>query len=162
MSKFQQLFVFDALNRFEMVSTRRKDRVATTFWFDKKLKERLQQTASRMGSTTTDLINRAVEIYLDRGYVHDDEMSQKLAISEITSELNSSSQFADKINELDNKIKGLSARIQALEEERQKEERITPETIQNQISIHFESKVQPLLGRLSQLIQRLGEQEQVK
>ncbi len=145
-----------------MTTNRRKDRVATTFWFDKKLKERLQQTASSMGSTLTDLINRAVEIYLDRGYVHDDEMSQKMAISEITSELHSSTQFTDKINELDDKIRGLSARVQALEEERQKEERITPETVQNQISIHFESKVQPLLGRLSQLIQRLGEQEQNK
>lgn len=116
----------------------------------------MQQTATRMNTTLTDLLNRAVEIYLEKGYVHDDERSQRLAISEIASELDQSSQFTSKIKELDEKIKGLSARLQALEEERRKEERITPEAIQNQISIHFESKVQPLLKRLNQIIERLA------
>ncbi len=138
-----------------MPSTRRKDRVATTFWLDKKLKDKLQLNAQKMGSTLTELINRSIQIYLEKGYVHDDELSQRLAVTEITDEIGQSSALQGKLSEYDDKIKGLTARVQTLEEEKQKEERITSEAVQNQISIHFESKVQPLMVRLEKIISSL-------
>jgi hypothetical protein len=140
-------------------SANRDNRKPFTFWFDKQLKDKLKHRAAQMGTTTTELLNRAVQIYIEKGYVQDDENSAKFGMNlDIAQELGQTSHFESKFSELASQLKGLQARLENVEGHLDDSGQMNQEYIQNQIKIHVQSKVEPIMTALSETISKLDRQ----
>lgn len=112
-----------------------------------------------MGTTATELVNRAVQIYLEKGYVQDDENNARFGMNfDITQELGQTSQFDEKVGEINTQIKGLQARLESMESKIQQAGEVNQESIQTQINYMVQKKVDPVLSELLETIKTLNQQ----
>ncbi|MCY3412588.1 MAG: hypothetical protein INQ03_13195 [Candidatus Heimdallarchaeota archaeon] len=136
-----------------MSSRSREGKKAFTFWIDTDLKQKVHEKAGMMNLTITDVITRAVEIYLAKGHeLEDDEdFRKKLVAANISHGIRESGVNFEKIND---SLESAMARIKVLEDKI-----IDPmPEIKKQVQLEINSKVSPVLERLSQLFTNLERQ----
>ena len=80
-------------------SRSRTNKSATTFWMLNDLKEQAQSKAAFIGITMTELINRAVSIYLTEGHKLDDEFGQKLSMAELVQDIKESKKYETQLKD---------------------------------------------------------------
>lgn len=138
-----------------MPSPSRDNRSATTFWFDNALKQQLKLRARQLDTTVTELINRAIEVYLEKGHLLQDFEKGRLMISQdMRGELDAKNIVDGKIQEMEQGLKGLNARIESIES-KLSALNFDEETVRHWIKMYVASNIQPVMHSLSNAIQRL-------
>ena len=140
-----------------MKSTR-DGRKAYTFWFSTKLSEQLKQRAGRLSTTTTELINRSVKLYLEKGYLYDDDEASAMQSSmDIADEVGYSALVNEKVNPILGQLKGISSRIDLLEKKHlPKLDRDSIDSIvRQQIRLAMLDKVNPILEKVLSNLENL-------
>ena len=123
------------------------------------IKDVAKEKARKLGTTLTDLINDAVEYYIENIEQIDREAGMKLVSSEIKE--------TPKINQLEKEIQDLKEQIQKMkqvdnhidslrEEVETMKEHMEGEYLQSIVRTHIDSKVGKTLEDLQKILQRLG------
>ncbi len=139
-----------------------------TFWFEIDLKEKLKSRAGMMGTTTTDLLNRSVKYYLEKGYLEDEQESQRVSTSLIAQDIQAMAKYESEIKTLETQMKGIQASINDLEkkmneiDQKLKEEIIPVEKelrpyIQNVVGTYFSTQLAPIMQRISDVLKKIEE-----
>ncbi|MDH5401397.1 MAG: hypothetical protein OEZ01_01770 [Candidatus Heimdallarchaeota archaeon] len=132
----------------------RENRSPTTFWMEKELKIEAQKIAQKINISLTDLINKSVQNYLDRGFKQDDEeMGKKIAAAVMSHDIRESGIYENKINEINSEVRGLVARVNEMENRMEKFS--TSDDIDTKIRRLFELKVDPIINRLSDILENI-------
>ena len=134
-------------------SNTRDKRTATTFWMDKGLKVEAQDLAGLSGITLTDLINRAVQIYIEEGFRGDQELGQKIAAAEIARDIKGSGRVEMELAAVIQTQKGLQARLTELEKSMQ--DFVSKEEVRLQINAHMSDKISPFLKIIAEKLDAL-------
>lgn len=142
-------------------SKSRENKSATTFWMDKDLKKNAQGKVREIENfTLTDLINRAVRIYLDHGHKDDGDVgdkiaraSDKLAMAEISQNIvvtQLEENLKNRISKLEKEISDAVTNLKDIET--QVDDLITGKKFQQTIRAEVALMVTPVMERLQDLL----------
>lgn len=142
-------------------SKSRENKSATTFWMDKVLKKDAQEKVRLIDNfTLTDLINRAVKIYLDESHKDDGEVggkiaraSDKLAMAELSQNIvvtQLENKLENRIVKLENVISESTNKLKDIET--QVDELITGKKFQQTIRAEVALMVTPVMERLQEIL----------
>ena len=139
-----------------MSHKKRDGRKPFTFWFDLSLKENLKKTALQLGTTTTELLNQAVNIYLEKGFLFGENIAKQTSFN-IANELEISSKINEKVNPIGIQMKGLISRIEQLEKSGVGDLDIDSirEMVMKQIRITMLDKINPIFDQILNTIAKL-------
>ncbi|MHA2027852.1 MAG: hypothetical protein ACW99A_09460 [Candidatus Kariarchaeaceae archaeon] len=140
----------------------RDNKSATTFWMEKDLKKNAQEKVRLIENfTLTDLINRAVKIYLEESHKEDGDMgskiaraSDKLAMAELSQNIvvtQLENKLETRISKLENTITDTVTILKDIET--QVDELITGKKFQQTIRAEVALMVTPVMERLQELLE---------
>ena len=146
-------------------SRSRENKSATTFWMDNLLKKDAQDIARESRMTLTDLINRAVEIYIAHGakLEEDEEIKMNLAAVNIARQKSTARSIAhdiresnitlEKIENVEETIKNIAARVKIVED--QIDNTVINDELRKIVQLEITTRVAPVLERLGGLMDTL-------
>ena len=138
---------------------RRDGKSATTFWMLDDVKELAKDKARLMGTTLTDLINAAVEYYIQNLEEIDPQAAMKQLgreikdqpkITQMEREIQELKDQLSKVQQVDNQVDRLRDEIDTLKEN------MEGEYLQSIVRTHIDSKVGKTLEDLQRILQKLG------
>jgi len=156
------------MNWIPLSERSREGKKPFTFWFDIELKSELKKRASLLNTTTTDLLNRAVKFYLERGYLDGAEDGQVVSSSMIAQDIKAMAKFDDEITSLSSQLKGLQLQVNGLEgsfnefQQKLREDPVPTKDelrvhVQNIVGTYFSSQLAPILQKINDALTKLEE-----